>query len=113
TCAQYWETVQSTPPHTRTRELKSAVYADFFKDASSWQQLKPLNRENVPKDVIPGYFGILSIYDRGKSRQMLLTMEDFTSLGSKDDKRGRIMCALTPIVSETVSDKIPECKEQP
>jgi len=115
TGAHYWDAVQSTPPHLNNRDLNPEIYDNFFKFASSWHQNKSLSQKDIPKDAIPGFMGILSVYEGGKSRQMLLTMEDFISLESKDDKdkRGRLMCALAPVLNKNESDNMPECNEQP
>ena len=107
----YWESVQATNPHTTKRELAGHIYDDFFKVVASWPQYKPLRIEDLPKDTLPGFIGIISFYDKRKSRQMLLTFEDFSSLKTNENKLGRLMCALVPVLNEGIPDKLPKCDE--
>jgi len=96
--AHYIELVADDPPH-RTREtLKTEQYDKFFGVVSAWQQATPLKPEDVPNDAIPGYSGFVSFYARGKSRQMLLTSEDFVICHNKkcdNYEPGRLAFALT------------------
>ncbi len=118
--AYYWESVQSDwysvekiAEHTHKKEIKPNAYDALFKIASSWEQAKPMNAKDTPADILPGYIGFLSFYDNGTSREMLLTFPDFVRLDTKEgekDKRGRLMCALSPIILEKEIDEIPQCK---
>lgn len=96
--AYYIELVEDEPPR-RTREtLNIQQYDKFFGVLSSWQQAKPLKPEDVPDNAIPGYMGFLSFYNRGNSRQMLLTNEDFVICNNKKCdgfEPGRLAHALT------------------
>ena len=87
------------------KSLKPEVYDNLFATASSWQQAKP----EKPKDPqsIPGYIGFLSLYDKDKSRQMLLTLEDFITCDTKECKSmklGRLMIALDPVMPKYETD---------
>ena len=96
--AHYIELVEDDPPR-RTREtLKIQQYNKLFGVISGWQQAQPLKPEDVPDNGIPGYMGFLSVYDRGNSRQMLLTSEDFVICNNKkcdSFKPGRLAHAIT------------------
>lgn len=96
--AHYIELVEDNPPR-RTREtLKTQQYDKFFGVISRWQQAKPLKPDDMPDNGIPGYSGFLSFYDRGNSRQMLLTSEDFVICHNKkcdSFEPGRLAHALT------------------
>ena len=96
--AHYIELVEDDPPR-RTREiLKIQEYDKFFGVISRWQQAKPLKPDDIPDDAIPGYSGFLSLYNRGNSRQMLLTSEDFVICNNKkcdSFKPGRLAHAIT------------------
>ena len=65
------------PPRETNEALDAEAYDKFFSVVSRWQQGAAVKPENTPVGGIPGYDGVLSLYDHGKSRQMLLTIEDF------------------------------------
>jgi hypothetical protein len=87
--------------------LKLEVYDNLLTLVSSWKQAKP-NQPKHPQSL-PGYLGFLSLYDDDKSRQMLLSEEDFTVCKTKKCKgvkAGRLMLALEPVIKEPlVQDK--------
>lgn len=102
--AYYWEVVEGRETEQNEESLKPQVFDAFFREVSSWQQLEPKPAKDIPKDVLPGYFGFLSFYDKDGSKQMLLTMEDFIICLDKSCmpgklKSGRFMAALKPIIS--------------
>jgi hypothetical protein len=72
------------PPRESHETLETQSYDGFFAVASRWQQGDAVKPEKTPAGGIPGYDGVFSLYDRGNSRQMLLTLEDFALC---DDKR--------------------------
>jgi len=99
--AYYWESVEDEKAKEVKKILKPRVYDNLFVLVSSWQQAKPLRVEDTPTGAIPGYMGFLSLYDRAKSRQMLLSQEDFFICDTKkceSGKVGRLMRALEPII---------------
>ena len=88
---------EEKPPHKTTEALDPQAYDKFFSVVSSWEQGKPVKPENTPNGGVPGYDGILSLYNRGTSRQMLLTIEDFAICNDKmcnDWKPGRLTQAM-------------------
>lgn len=96
--AHYIELVEDDPPQRTQETLKTDEYDNFFGVISRWQQAKPLKPKDVPENGIPGYIGFLSLYDRGNSRQLLLTSEDFVICHNKkcdSFKPGRLAHALT------------------
>jgi len=100
--AHYWELVQDGKPRRNEEEIKPTIYDSLFRTVTSWNQLIPKPANETPKDVLPGYIGFLSFYDKNGSKQILLTMEDFvicldaTCLPGKL-KAGRLMAAIEPI----------------
>ena len=106
TKAFYRENINSTRPQNREMELPTDVYDQIFDTVSLWQPYKPKRKNDLPKDVIPGYFGFLSIYGRSGSHQLLLTTDDFVicinvrkgcTPGPGKLKTGRLMKALQPV----------------
>lgn len=110
--AYYWRIVEDPNPKKEKQDLNVKVYDDLFRQASSWEQAVPLKAEDLSSDAPPdavgfltGYIGFLSLYEKGKSSQMLLTFEDFITCSSKECctpecktlKSGRLLSALEPI----------------
>ena len=100
--AYYFEQVEQEDksPHKTTETLNPQAYDKFFNVLSSWQQAKPVKPEDTPVGGVPGYDGFLSLYQRGASRQMLLTIEDFAICSDRkcdDWKPGRLAQAMTII----------------
>jgi len=71
------------PPRETHGALYAQAYDNFFSVASRWQQAAAVEPENTPVGGIPGYDGFFSLYDRGTSRQMLLTLEDWAVCENK------------------------------
>jgi hypothetical protein len=74
-------------------------YDTVFKKISCWLQLEPEQQTFGSH----GYIGFLSMYKEGKSRQMLLTYEDFIEGGKHPDdgdiRPGPFSRVLNPLVS--------------
>ncbi len=99
--AYYWQAVEDEEANDVKKVLKPRVYDNLFMLVSSWQQAKPLRVEDTPTEGVPGYIGFLSLYDRDKSRQMLLSQEDFVICDTKECKTwkpGRLAHALKPVL---------------
>ena len=99
--AYYWEYIDESSPQLKKIELKPEVYDKIYQQMSSWEQYKPLKPKETHPDDLPGFIGFLSSYEKDKSRQILLTRQDFMICETKDcDKRklGRIFVALEPIL---------------
>ena len=99
--AYYWQSVEGAEAHDEKEVLKPRAYDRLFTLASSWQQAKPPRVEVTPAGSVPGYIGFLSLYERGKSRQMLLSPEDFAICDTKECKTwkpGRLAYALKPVL---------------
>lgn len=98
--AYYWHAVEGKSFFVK-EEFSPQLYDETFKSISSWQQAEPLSSQNTPPQGVPGYFAILNLYDRGQSRQMLLTLEDFYvyDKAAEDNFRdGRLVQILVPIL---------------
>ncbi len=96
--AYYVEMVEANPRHTLKEPLSLPLYDKLFALMSPWQQAQPRKPEDKPKNALPGYIGFLSFYNRGDSRQMLLTMEDFADCKDRNCDEvtlGRVYQALT------------------
>jgi hypothetical protein len=95
--AYHWGLIEGKPPRSVKESLDPALYDKFFAVVSAWQQASPLKAEDTPDGGIPGYIGFLSVYDRGHSRQMLLTLNDFFLCETKkceNVKGGRLTQAM-------------------
>lgn len=96
--AYYWEEIEDTK-FTIKKDLKLDVYDNLLKAVSYWKQAKP-NQPKHPQSI-PGYLGFLNLYDKDKSRQMLLSEEDFLICKTQKCsgvKAGRLMLALEPVL---------------
>ncbi len=96
--AYYWEKIEDTKFDIK-KKLKPKVYDNLFTTASFWQQAKPA-KSKAPQSI-PGYLGFISLYDKDKSRQMLLSEEDFLICKTKKCKgvkAGRLLLALRPVL---------------
>lgn len=97
--AYYWQDIENLKFSDIKKDLKPEAYDKLLTTVSSWKQAKP-SKSTVPQSI-PGYLGVLSLYNNGKSRQMLLTDEDFTTCKTKkckSMKAGRLMRALSPVI---------------
>jgi hypothetical protein len=104
--AYYWEETEDLQGRGNKMNIKTEVFDEILTQAFSWEQAKP-NQPKHPQSF-PGYLGFLSFYDKGKSRQMLLSEEDFAICKTeKCDgvKAGRLILALEPIFKE-ISAKV-------
>ena len=93
----YIEVVEGTPFHKTKEALDPQSYDKIFSVMSSWQQAQPLKPEETPEGGIPGYLGFLSFHNRGDSRQILLSGEDFVICKNRkcsDATLGRVYQAL-------------------
>lgn len=79
--------------------IPTQVYDEVFETIACW----PSNEPQQQKFGIDGYFGFLSIYKNGKSRQMLVTYDDVFEGGKNPDysdlRSGPFRMALEPLVS--------------
>jgi hypothetical protein len=103
--AFYWESTEGHETDESEEPISTQIYDNFYKEASSWQQLSPKSAAELPDQVLPGYMAFLSVYGSNGSKQMLLTMEDFVIClnksclpGPENMKEGRLMAALGPIL---------------
>ena len=69
-------------PHVK-QPVSVEKYDEAFKVMSAWEQAPSSGQEGITGS----YYGFLSLYDRGKSRQMLLTIDDL----GKADRPGRLL----------------------
>ena len=95
--AYFWKFVEGKPPYHVKEALNPQLYEKLLAVVSAWQQAKPLKVEDTPVGGVPGYMGLLSFYNRGKSSQVLLNLEDFWICDTKKcegGKGGRLTQAL-------------------
>jgi hypothetical protein len=78
------------PPRESHETLDAQPYDSFFSIVSRWQQGAAVKPENTPNGGIPGYDGVFSLYDRGSSRQMLLTLEDWALCDDDKCEHGKV-----------------------
>ncbi|MEK7723894.1 MAG: hypothetical protein AAB336_06065 [Acidobacteriota bacterium] len=106
THAYYWQDIENTNFSEIKKDLKLEVYDKLLTQLSSWKQAKP-NQPKHPQSI-PGYLGFLSLYDKDKSSQILLSEEDFLICKTKKCKgvkAGRLMIALESIILETANSR--------
>jgi len=91
---------------SQKKELtKLQEYNRTFEEMTCWQQGAPVRTDSL----FDGYYGFLSLYREGKSRQMLLTFRDFFLVDPRDNGMnlddpnnwGRIWKSLAPVLSST------------
>jgi hypothetical protein len=95
--AYYWGFIKGKPEKNVKEILSAEIYDRVFEQMSSWRQAEPMKPENTPNGGVPGYLGFLSLYDRGNSRQMLLSVEDFyvrEPNAPEGYKEGRVVLAF-------------------
>ncbi|HEY0461164.1 MAG TPA: hypothetical protein VGC97_18660 [Pyrinomonadaceae bacterium] len=88
--AYLWSLVENDLQKEKKQELNAQVYDNLFAEVSAMQQAVPPRIEDLSTDTPPGeasiftsYVGFLSLYEKGKSRQMLLIWQDFIACDSK------------------------------
>ncbi|NOT46658.1 MAG: hypothetical protein HOP17_02765 [Acidobacteria bacterium] len=102
--AFYWESVAGSKNIGYEEPIAPTVYDAFYKEASAWQQFRPKRASALKTGALTGYMGFLSVYGPDGSRQMLLTMDDFSvcldksCTPGKSVKPGRLIAALVPIL---------------
>jgi hypothetical protein len=86
------------------KDIPLKFYDDLFITISSLQPRESSGQTRIRPFGVSGYCGFLSLYDRGKSRQMLLTLEDFYSADELKDRKledelgdGRLARSLRPL----------------
>lgn len=78
-------------------------YDKAFNEVACWRQAAPVKTDSL----FEGYYGFLSLYHEGKSRQTLLTFRDFFAVDPGDNSKdledpvnwGRLWKALAPVLS--------------
>jgi hypothetical protein len=101
--ALMWDTVEGNKSDRNEEPLAPQTYDSIYQEISNWQQSTPRPAKDLREDEWPGYFGFLSYHGPNGSKQMLLTLEDFTVCLDKTClpgklKSGRLMAALEPIL---------------
>ncbi|HKY46031.1 MAG TPA: hypothetical protein VJM50_23265 [Pyrinomonadaceae bacterium] len=83
--------------------IPTQPYDEVFEKISCWLRVEP----EQPTFGEKGYFGFLSMYKEGKSRQMLVTYEDFIESGKDpddDERPGPFAKVLEPLISALRED---------
>jgi hypothetical protein len=94
------------PPSEVKKTFDVKTYDKVLSEVSTWNQRKPLPPEETVRGAVPGYMGVVSLYNAPNSRQMLLTSEDIAVCNTKQCdtwKQGRLIEALRFI--PTIEDK--------
>ena len=101
--AYHWEYIDEGNPHFDKKDLDLKDYDKIFEQISVWEQNKPQKPEETHPDDLPGYIGFLSSYEKGKSREMLLTREDFIICENKEcdkKKSGRLLDVYVSLIAK-------------
>lgn len=109
--AYYWQDIEDLNGSNIKMDIKTEIFDKILIRISTWKQAKPVKHKDPQS--LPGYIGFLNLYEKGKSRQMLLTQEDFIACATKSCKSpkiGRLFSVLEPVIFET--EKFYESKEK-
>jgi hypothetical protein len=87
----------------RTELTTLQEFDKAFAQIACWQQAAPTNTDTM----FEGYYGFLSLYKEGRSRQMLLTFRDFFLVDPRNNEDnledpktwGRVWKTLEPVLS--------------
>lgn len=73
-------------------EIRVDAFDQVFREVSAWQQLPAPSPAELPRGsgTIPGYMGFVNIYDRGKSRQLMLSLRDYFLIESGKIKMRKV-----------------------
>jgi hypothetical protein len=96
--AFYWEFKNGELDHFVKESIPTQNYDEAFKAMSSWQQA-PSSGEG---GLTGSYYGFLNLHDRGKSRQMLLTIDDLGNV----DKKGRLVPVFEKLLEHIYSRQL-------
>jgi len=87
--AYSWALIEGKPPRSVKEPITPTRYDKFFAVVSAWQQAPPLKPEDTPDQGVPGFMGFLSVYSHRRSRQMLLSLNDFFLCDTKKCEGGK------------------------
>ena len=76
------------------------AYISLIQAISKWEQLPPSHNQ-MPPEMRPQYFAFLSIYDGYRSKQILLSLEEFYNIQNRDienSKHGRVIEVFKPLL---------------
>jgi hypothetical protein len=99
--AHAWEYVDGEVQEAAGKSIDPKLYDQLIEAIWDWEQAPPLPEARSGEEVPPGYFGFLSLYRAGRSRQMLLTVEDFyvpKAAGWEDAVDGRVLVTFGPLM---------------
>lgn len=105
--AYYWQDIEKAKFSNTKKDVELKAFDELLSQVSSWQQAKPFKVRNNNDQAIPGYLGFLSIYDKGKLRQILLSMEDFIMFDNRNPEKmkpGRLLKAIDPVIPKPDTD---------
>lgn len=74
---------------TNCKPINYNSYNSVLKEVSSWEQAPPFVSRHIPGEQLPpsGYFAFLSVYCDSKTKQILLSLDDFYNFDNiKDEK---------------------------
>jgi len=97
--AFYWEFKNGELDHFIKEPILVEKYDEAFRAMSSWQQAPSSGQRGITGD----YYGFLNLYERGKSRQMLLIVDDLV----KGESKGRLMQVFETLLSNIYSQQWP------
>jgi len=83
------------------KPIDFALYDSLLNTVADWQQKPPLVNDKAPSGTPGGYFGFLSIYNRGAAKQILLNIDEFYNLEDPNWEtadHGRVIKAFKPLL---------------
>ena len=86
--------------------LDQNLYLEFFDKLFQLNQKNPISKKEYPNVMITGYAGILSLYNAGESRQILLNIDDIYKCkrpNCDSVQKGRV----TKLIYEIISSSLP------
>lgn len=98
--AYAWVFTDGEAEESQDKPIDALLYDKLMTELRSWEQAPALSKEKAGDQVPPGYFGFLSLYEPGSSRQILLTVGDFYVPGDKgweEAQDGRVPVAFGPL----------------
>lgn len=69
---------------TDTKPLDPEKYDIELDNLFALESSKKLGHDEIAKGAVPGYSGVLSLYNKGKSKQILLNMNDIVQCKTED-----------------------------
>jgi hypothetical protein len=92
--AFFWRGEDKGDKKPRKMEISAKLFDEAFTSMWSWKQAQRPNPKHQKPDEVPGYLGVLNMYNGKGSRQILLTQGDLWV----GDEAGRLGKLLQPFL---------------